>query len=135
MLRQRAFTLVELMVVVAIVAILASIAVPSYQQHVRKSARTVAMADLEAIAAAMARYRSQNFTYAGATLGSGGVFPRNTSPDGPASSAKYNLSFSVLTATTFTVQAVRRGAQASDECGTLTLTHQGVRGAGKTGCW
>ena len=48
----------------------------------------------------------------------------------------YNISFSVnATRDTYTLQAVPTGAQANDDCGTLTLNDEGVRGAAQAGCW
>jgi type IV pilus assembly protein PilE len=84
------YTLIEVMVVVLIVAILASIAYPSYRQSIVASARTAAQGDIEAAAAGMAAFRAQNFTYRGAKLGSGGVF-RDRSPD--SGEARYELVF------------------------------------------
>lgn len=132
----KGFTLIELMVVVAIVAILAAFAMPAYQNHVLRSSRTVAMADMEAIAAAMARYRSQNFTYAGAVLGTGtgAVFPRAYSPDGPAAKAAYTLTLTAA-GNTFTIEAVPKGRQLKDSCGKLGLDQVGVRKAVGSNCW
>jgi type IV pilus assembly protein PilE len=61
--RKKGFTLIELMVAVAIVGILAAIAIPSYQESMRKSRRADAQSALLNIANAMERYFTQNNTY------------------------------------------------------------------------
>lgn len=60
---QRAFTLIELMIVVAVIAILAAIAYPSYQESVRKTKRTDAKADMMALAHNLQRFKIVNFSY------------------------------------------------------------------------
>ena len=62
---QKGFTLVEVMIVVAIIAILAAIVIPSYQSAVRKAHRTDAKTALATIAQLMERYNTQNNTYVG----------------------------------------------------------------------
>jgi type IV pilus assembly protein PilE len=84
------FTLIELLVVVTIVAILAALAYPSYIQSIIKGNRSAVQGDLQAAAAAMAAYRTQNFSYNGAALGTDGVF-RNYSPENGKQA--YNLAF------------------------------------------
>ena len=61
--RNKGFTLMELMIVVAIVAILASVAVPSYMEHVRKARRIEATGTLTQVAAAMERFLLANNAY------------------------------------------------------------------------
>jgi len=128
----RGFTLMELMIVVAVVALLAAVALPSYQGSVRKARRTEAKASLSAAAQMMERYLTEKGTYATAALGSGGVYADHSE------NGRYALSLSGLTASTFTLSAVPQGSQADDECGTFTLTQGGVRGVSKLStaeCW
>ncbi|HXH03933.1 MAG TPA: type IV pilin protein [Candidatus Competibacteraceae bacterium] len=126
------FTLVELMIVVAVVAILAAIAYPSYEEQVRKGRRTDAKAALTELAQFMERTYVENKTYR-----PGGADPALPFTESPKEGATkfYTLSLSAISATTYTLQATPKGAQAGDSCGTLTLTNTGQKGAAKTGCW
>ena len=134
--RSRGFTLLEVMIACAIVAILAAIAYPSYKTSVQKSRRSDATTALLGVASQMERYSTEKGTYATATLGAGAgaVFANHTE------NSYYNLSLANLTATTYTVRAAPTGAQADDPCGTLTYTEQGVKGVTggswtKAQCW
>ncbi len=123
---QKGFTLVELMITVAIIAILASIALPSYQDSVRQTRRAAAQADLMELASHMERLYTANSTYDAST-----ALP-NTGSD------FYDYSFpSAPTASTFTIQAVPKTgtAQASDTCGTMSISHTGATTPSTSGCW
>lgn len=65
MLKVEGFTLIELMVVVVIVAILAAIAIPSYQAQVRRSDTAAVQQEMLKLAEQLERYKSRNFSYHG----------------------------------------------------------------------
>ena len=113
--RIRGFTLIELMVVVAIVGILAAMAYPSYTEYVYKGRRTDAVAALGAVQQAQERYRSNNTTY--------GTLAQIGSPT-TSVHGHYTISMSgAVSATGYTAVATAIGAQASDsKCTTLTVS-------------
>lgn len=126
--RQAGFTIVELLIVVAIIGVLASIAYPSYQEYVAESRRSDAQSHLLSLAQHMEREYTENGTYAGASL------PYNEAPrDGNIK--YYDLSFSASSATTFTLQAIPKNEMSGDRCGNMTLTHSGQRNANQNDCW
>lgn len=134
---QRGFTLMELMVVVAIVGILVGIAVPTYHDSVRKSRRGQAKADLAEAAQAMERYYTMQNTYVGANLTTIGA-PTKSPKDGDA---QYVISLNgAPTASAFSLQAVPSATtgQNKDKCGTLGITNTGVKtpnDAPRKECW
>jgi len=129
------FTLIEILIVLAIIGILAAIALPSYNAYVLRSHRAEARTALLTVAQRL----EQNYTLAGRydqVQGGGAVDNQwitntgfGTTPAGGV--ARYNITFvGVPTATTFTLRATPQGAQANDRCGTLLFDQQQLRGAG-----
>ncbi len=131
MVNKKGFTLIELMVVVAIVGILAAVAYPSYQDSVLKSRRTDAQADMLEISSFMERFFTENNRYDQDVGGTAVALPFSTSPR--LGTAAYNLSV-VTTATSYTLSAVPQGGQVSDACATLTLNQAGLQEP-LTNCW
>lgn len=136
--KQKGFTLIEVMIVVAIIGIISAIAYPSYMESVRKSNRADGMAVLNDVSQRLQRCFTaySDYTHASCALGQ--------TLDGGGSINSGEGMYSVtgnLTATTFDLTAapVAGTTQASDtNCGSLTLDQAGVEGAsGSLGadCW
>lgn len=136
--RSYGFTLIELVITLAIVAILAAIAVPAYQDHVRKARRADAKAALVELAQWMERNYTEALRYDQDSGGGAITLPFSESPR-EGSNKYYDLTLNNLTATTFTLNAAPKGAQVKDKCKTLTLTHTGLKGStsglGIEACW
>jgi type IV pilus assembly protein PilE len=133
--RQKGFTLIELMIAVAIIGILMSIAYPSYQSHMVSSSRAVAQADLMAFAGVMERHKAANFSYAGAANGGadtgGPAIFQTYSPSGePVANKKYDLTIETVSAsgTSYRLKAtpVNGGMQSDD--GPLYIYSDGRKG-------
>jgi type IV pilus assembly protein PilE len=137
---QRGFTLIEVMITVAILAILAAVAMPSYFESVRKSRRSDAITALSTIAQRQENWRSNNASYTNDLTTSGLNVPNPSSgyytltvafPAGVASSAGY------------TATATPAGAQVSDtRCGSFSLaasagqyTYTATGPQGSSRCW
>lgn len=137
--RLHGFTLIELMVVVALIAILGAIAYPSYQTHIDKSRRADAQVGLVELAQFMERHYTSNGGYlSGGNTGDAPTLPFTLTPKG-SSNSFYALSLDTISAQAYVLQAVPANAMAGDKCGTLTLSNTGLKGqaAGLTlkECW
>lgn len=142
---QHGVTLIELMIVVAIVAILSALAYPSYDRYVIKTKRSVAQSALLQVADRQQQFFMDNKQFATDLTNLG--FPANPHVvDDDANStvtsdpkAAYSLALSNVTATTWTATAAPLQGQLSRDtyCGSLSITQAGAKG--KTGasddCW
>lgn len=133
-LSQKGFTLIELMIVVAVIGILAAIAYPNYTQYVRRGKAAEATSTLANLKSRMEQYFQDNKTYA--DVGGGVVAPCSPA----AGSAKYfTYSCTIQTATTFTITAAPVSGQGVDnftftidQNNSKTSTFDGTVGAT---CW
>lgn len=121
----KGFTLIELMIVVVIIAILASIAIPSYGRYAFRARRGDAQELLLRIANAQERFYATNNQYGKLT---------DIGYDDPASSEKSYYNVTVALAAVggvdnqgYTATAAPAGAQASDVCGNLSINQAGVK--------
>lgn len=127
----RGFSLIELLIAVAIVGILATIAYPSYLEQMRKTHRAECAGGLSSLGSAMERHFTVNSTYLGAAAGGAdtgapGIFSASCPVDG--GQPRYTLTIATATASSYTLQAVPVGTQAADKCGTLTFSNTGQKG-------
>jgi len=123
----RGFSLIELMVAVAIVALLTGIAVASYTFQIAKSRRADAKSALLDLAARQERFFTTNNTYTNVAASLGYAALPASLPGG-GSQTTYTLSITAVSATSFTAQATRGGPQGTDNCGDYTITDRGIQG-------
>lgn len=134
----RGFTLIEVMIVVAIIAILASVALPSYQEYILRSRLVEGTNELSALRARMEQHFQDNRTYA-----TTGAFTAPCLPTVPARAKAGTFTVECaaadLTATTYIITATGSSSTASF---TYTVNEQGIRattgsswGHTSTTCW
>jgi type IV pilus assembly protein PilE len=112
----RGFTLIEIMIVIAIIGIVMTIAAPSFTEYLKKGRRTEVAGLLSEQAQILERFYSQKNAYTGVA----GLSPGND----------YYTITSTLTDQTFLLTAKRKDGKsmATDKCGDFTITNTGVRG-------
>lgn len=115
---QRGFTLMEVMIVVALIGILTAIAVPAYNEQARRARRADAKADMLQMVQVLERHNAANATYVG--------YPTAVQASPNTGAPAYNITPSGLTATAFVLTAVPVGDQTKDPCGNMILTQTGA---------
>jgi type IV pilus assembly protein PilE len=140
--RARGFSLIELMIVIAVIAIVSTLAITSYKRYVMRANRTEARLALLSIQASQEKFFLQNNQYAQSLATAIAAPPAGLGVAldvaGVTLGGHYTVSFTAATPTTYTVQAVATGTQTADTaaCLTFTINDQGVRTpADSTGCW
>ena len=134
------FTLIELMITVAIIGILAAVALPSYQQYVRKARR----ADVQSLMSEIA-VKQQHFLVDRRAYSESITSALTATPAGLGMTIEqkvsnyYDLSMATdntVNPITFLITATPKSSQSTETCGTLTLNHAGVKTASGSGsCW
>lgn len=129
------FTLIELMIAVAIVSLLATVALPTYREQMRKSRRAEAQAYVMAVAARQSQFLVDTRAYSDSLVPLGVPMPANV-----ASAYNVSLAASAGPPPTFTVTATPKNDQVNEACGTLAIDHGGSKSATKggtavQGCW
>jgi type IV pilus assembly protein PilE len=146
----RGFTLIELLIVVAVIGVLAAIALPSYQEQVRKGKRAEGKAALLKAANLQERYFTANNTYADSTnfptlfglATSAAVYSHDGSGPNNDASSPYSITVAAGATTTlassFVVSAVPNGFS-DPKCATLSISNTGLKAVSGTGsvsdCW
>lgn len=128
-LKDRGFTLIELMITVAILAIIAAVAYPSYQEHVRKGHRAKAQALLMDMSMRQSQRMMDVRSYASDTATLGVPIP-------PEVSNFYTVNIPAFNAgppQTYTLAATPKNAQAKDKCGQLRINQAGSKEPAE--CW
>lgn len=135
---QQGFSLIELLVTVAIIAIISAVAVPSYVQYTARANRADAKTVLLANAQFMERKFTESNCYQCAAEAVATISTNFKQPEG----GKYVISLvdANTDANTYQLLATRAGSMASDACGDLTLNELGVKGntnntATAATCW
>ncbi len=120
--RNSGFTLIELAIVIAILAILAAVAIPAYQSYVRKGKRADAQALLQAASIAQEKYRLNNPTYSSATTDLSPPCP--TSGSCSSDQGNYTLATPTsVTASTYTLTANAASASQLADTGCTAIVY------------
>jgi len=135
--KHRGFTLIELMIAVVIVAILAAVALPNYNNYVRRGKISEATANLSTMRVKMEQYFQDQRSYLGACA-AGTVAPLPSGNE--AKYFGYSCPVASLTATGYVVQASGNGDMAGfvytiDQLGTRTTVSTGWGTCANTACW
>lgn len=146
--QNQGFTLIELMIVIAIVSVISALAVPSYVDHVRKGKRADAKVELLQIAQMQESYFVQNLSYAKSLKDEAGGLGLGSTVQ--TEQEQYLITIgatpngctgtTITPCTGYTLTATPQGGQVKDvECLNFTLSHTGKKDVSVTGhakqCW
>jgi type IV pilus assembly protein PilE len=141
----KGFTLIELMIVVAIIGIIAAIGYPSYQESTAKARRGVAQGAMMGLSSALERYYTQENHYSDAAAASAdtGAPAADLYSFETSVSDFYTITISktdggtsdTATAQTYELSAVPKAGMTGDRCGTMMLNSAGVKTADEPDCW
>lgn len=127
MVKQKGFTLVELMIVVAIIGVLAAIAYPSYQNHVRSTKRADMMTELTRLAGSIESAKLAKGSYTKLQASNyQGSFPTS-------GTALYDVT-ATINAQGWTLTATPKSGTIMAQDGTLTYSSKGIKCRGSTKC-
>ena len=126
---QAGFTLIELMIAVAIIAILAAIVLPNYKNYLIKAHRT----DAQAAMLNLAQYMESQYNASFAYPDMNDIPFSLKSP--PNISKYYDFSDTTTSGQSFIIKAVPTAKQNDTQCGTLMLNEQGAKTPTTSGCW
>ena len=129
----KGFTLVELMVTVAIVGIITVVAFPSYQGFIQSTNRGVAQADLMSLAAAFERHKAASFTYKGAAessndTGKPEIFHKHSPSNESYDDRQYDLYISEASGSAYVIEARPLSGSVQADDGKLAFYSDGRRG-------
>ena len=117
------------MITVAIVAVLAAIAYPSYRDYIDRGRRSEAQGILMEAAQWMERFYAENYRYDKNTANTAvaTLFAERFTQSPRTGGASYTLAIQNVTATTFVVRATRAGSMTGDKCGNFEITSTGIQ--------
>lgn len=124
--KTKGFSLLELVIVIAVIAITLAWAIPSYQDSVRKARRGDAQSKMREVEVCAARSFTVNSNFDSVAT--------DCDPDPADEEVHYSYSI-VDSAAGYTVTATPQDSQADDKCGTMTMSQTGATTPAVAGCW